>query len=403
MKGKFHTSARGILFRKSLIVFQFVISVGLIVGTFTVYRQLMFMRNYELGLDVSQKLVVRAPRIISENHTLHYESFKTDLQKLPDIAQVTASYLAPGNQAIGGQFVLNKKQPEKHQPFPIGGVDYNYLETYKIQVLHGRSFSREFPADKDAAVITEDVALQLGFDPVETALQEKIMVGTNWLNKEVTIIGIVKNINLKSLKFQRSGVVFMLGQDYQEEAPISFLQYNYYTIELNNLSRLQEKLAQIEDIYKKLFPGNPFNYFFLDNYFNAQYKAEEQFGKVFTIASGLAIFIACLGLFGLSAFMVRQRTKEIGIRKVLGASIQNILLLLSKDYIKLVCVAGIIALPLAYFSLHQWLESYMYRIQLSWWLFLVPVVIVIGIALFTVSFQTIKAALTNPAKVLHNE
>lgn len=147
----------------------------------------------------------------------------------------------------------------------------------------------------------------------------------------------------------------------------------------------------------------PFNYFFLDDFFNAQYRAEEQFGNVFTVASGLAIFIACLGLFGLSAFMVRQRTKEIGIRKVLGASTQNILMLLSRDFIKLVFIAGIIALPIAYWSLHRWLESYMVRIQLSWWLFFIPVVIVIGIAFFTVSFQTIKAALANPNNSLMHE
>jgi putative ABC transport system permease protein len=156
-------------------------------------------------------------------------------------------------------------------------------------------------------------------------------------------------------------------------------------------------------VYKELFPGNPFEYFFLDDYFNAQYRAEEQFGKVFTAASGLAIFIACLGLFGLSAFMVRQRTKEIGIRKVLGAPVQSILMLLSSDYIKLIAIAGLIALPIAYWSLHRWLESYMVRIPLSWWLFLIPVVIVILVALVTVSVQTIKAALANPAKSLRYE
>ncbi len=402
MKGKFHTSAGGIILRKSLIVFQFIISVGLIIGTFSVYQQLVFMKNHDLGLDLSQKLIVHAPKITDENYAHHYESFKAALQKLPDISHVTASHLAPGNPTMEGEFVINKKQPENMPIFSIGRVDYDYLETYQIKLLHGRDFSREFPSDQEAAVITEDVAIALGFDPVESALQETLVIQPNGLKKEVNIIGIVKNVNLKSLKLKRSGVVLMLAPDHQEEIPY-FLRFNYYTIELDNVSHLKENIASIEDLYKDHFPGNPFTYFFLDEYFNAQYQAEEQFGKVFTAASGLAIFIACLGLFGLSAFMVKQRTKEIGIRKVLGASLQSILLLFSKDYLKLLSLAGLIALPMAYFSLHRWLESYMVRIPLSWWLFLLPLAMVLGIALVTVSVQTIKAALANPAKVLHNE
>jgi putative ABC transport system permease protein len=403
MKGKFYASARGILLRKSLIVFQFVISVGLIAATFGVFQQLLFMKNHEMGYDMAQKLVVRTPSITDENYGPRYESFKTALQKLGGVGRVTASHLSPGDNNTGDQFVFNTKQPEIRQVFSINPVDYDYLEIYDIQLLYGRGFSREFPSDKDAAVITEEVALQLGFDPVETALQEKLMIAEGWWDKAVNIIGIAKNINLRSLKFEQPGVIFLLGKDSQAWYTFSFIQLNYFTVELDNISPLTEILASIEELYKNHFPANPFEYFFLDDYFNAQYRAEEQFGKVFTAASGLAIFIACLGLFGLSAFMVRQRTKEIGIRKVMGASIQNILLLLSKDYIKLVCLAGLIALPIAYFSLHQWLESYMVRIELSWWLFLIPVMIVISIALCTVSFQTIKAALTNPAKVLHND
>jgi putative ABC transport system permease protein len=225
------------------------------------------------------------------------------------------------------------------------------------------------------------------------------VIAPNWLKKEVSIIGIIKNISLYSSHRERTGVIFILGV----EEPVFSGAFNYLTIEVNNISHLRENLASIEGLYKSHFPGNPFTYFFLDDYFNAQYHAEEQYGKAFTIASCLAIFIACLGLFGLSSFMVQQRTKEIGIRKVLGATIQNILILLSKDYIKLVCLAGLIALPLAYFILNWWLESYMYRIELTWWLFVIPVVIVISIALFTVYFQTIRAALTNPANVLRNE
>jgi putative ABC transport system permease protein len=400
MKGKFYTSEGGAVLRKGLIVFQFFISVGLISCTLGVYNQLVYMKNQAKGYDPSQKLIVRVPGTAGENYAHHYWVFKTALQKLPDIGQITASFLSPGDaREKGGSQVSNKDELEKFQIFPINVVDEDYLETYKIQLLHGRGFSKEFPSDKDAAVITEDVALQMGFDPVESALQKKIVIAPNWLKKEVSIIGIVKNISLYSSHRERTGVVFILGV----EKPIFSGAFNYLTIEVNNISHLRENLVSIEDIYKSHFPGIPFTYFFLDDYFNTQYRAEEQYGKAFTIASCLAIFIACLGLFGLSSFMVQQRTKEIGIRKVLGATIQNILMLLSKDYIILVCLAGLIALPFAYFTLNWWLESYMHRIELSWWLFVLPVVIVIGIALFTVCFQTIRAALTNPANVLKNE
>ncbi len=406
MKGKFHSSARGILIRKSLIVFQFIISVGLIIGTFSVYQQLVFMKNHEMGYDMSQKLIIRAPMITDENYAQHYESLQTTLQKFPEVRQVTASHVSPGDsKQKGAYWVLNKKQPEKQKVVSFNTVDYDYLKTYKIQLLHGRDFSREFPSDKDAAIITEDLALQLGFDPPETALQEKVMIDDPTIKKDFTIIGIIKNLSLYSLKLEQRGMVFLLGKDDSQEFLTSTAQFpfTYFTVELGSLSHLQENIASIEKLYKSHFPGNPFTYFFLDDYFNAQYRAEEQFGKVFTAASGLAIFIACLGLFGLSAFMVKQRTKEIGIRKVLGASLQSMLMLLSKDYIKLLCIASLIALPIAYFSLQRWLESYMVRIQLSWWLFLIPVVIVIFIALLTVSFQTIRAALTNPVHSLRHE
>jgi putative ABC transport system permease protein len=354
------------------------------------------MKNYAKGLDITQKLIVRAPKIINDQGQEHqYESFKTALLKLPGIDQVTASYGSPGDHhGKGSQFVRSKKNPELFQPFTVNSVDYDYLYTYDVQLLHGRGFSREFPSDKNAAVITEDVALKLGFNSVEAALQEKLVISEHWWGKEVTIIGIVKRINLYSLRLEQSGVIFVLVGDQSPE---------YFTAQLSNISDLSKHLAQIEELYKSHFPGNPFEYFFLDEYFNAQYQAEEQFGKVFTAASSLAIFIACLGLFGLSSFMIKQRTKEIGIRKVLGAPVQSILLLLSSDYIKLIVLAGLIALPIAYFSLHQWLESYMVRITLSWWLFLMPVALVIFIALVTVSVQTIKAALANPAKSLQYE
>ncbi|MEK6479335.1 ABC transporter permease [Catalinimonas sp. 4WD22] len=401
MKGKFFTSARGLLFRKSLIVFQFMISVGLIIGTFCVYQQLVFMKDYEKGYDMSQKLIVRAPGITSDNYGQQYENFKTALQQLPDIQQITASYLSPGDpRGKGDQFVASKKNPEKGQIFSINGVDYDYLETYDIELQHGRGFTLEFPADQDAVVITEGVALELGFEPVETALLETLYLGTNWLNKEVQVIGIVKDISLYSLTLEQTGVIFIPGG---ERGYNSFDQFNYFTIGLDNLSHLQEKVASIEALYKAHFYGNPFDYFFLDEYFNAQYRAEEQFGKVFTAASGLAIFIACIGLAGLVSFMAVQKTQEIGIRKVLGASVRSILTLLSLDFFKLILISGLIATPIAYLVLKEWLSNYAFHIDLSWWMMIFPLFIVIGVSALSVIFQAFKAASGNPVDSLRYE
>ncbi|MEM6842593.1 MAG: ABC transporter permease [Bacteroidota bacterium] len=403
LKGKFHTSTQSILLRKGLIVFQFIISIGLIIGMFSIYQQLGFMKNYEKGYNQSQKLIVRAPQITRDQYGAHYQSFKNSVKEISEVGEVTSSFLSPGDSGgKGDQFIATIQQPEESHLFSMNVVDHDYLNTYEVQLLHGRGFSREFPADANATVITEDVALHFGFDPVESALQQKLIVSPGVLKREVTIIGIARNINLRSLQEERTGVLFLL-QDDENQNYAGRYQANYFTIDLNHLSHLPENIAQVGELYKSHFPGNPFSYFFLDEYFNAQYRSEEQFAKVFTAASSLAIFIACLGLFGLSAFMVRQRTKEIGIRKVLGAPVQTILLLLSRDYLKLILLAGLIALPIAYFSLHRWLESYTVRISLVWWLFLAPLVIVVLIALIIVSVQTIKAALANPAKSLRYE
>jgi len=404
-EGKFHTSSQGVLLRKSLIVFQFVISVGLIIGTYSVYQQLAFMKNYEVGYDLSQKLIVRAPRITDGNYHNHYESFKSSVKKIAGVQQVTASYVAPGDAHESGQHDVHEKgQPEKKIFATVNCVDEDYLNTYQVPFLYGRGFSCDFPSDKNAAVISKDLALQLGFDPVETALQGKIVIAPVWWGKEVSVVGIIDDIVMHSLKQEPTGDLFLLANaDERHMGYSGSLQFYHFTIDINDISHLQENIASIEKLYKERFPGNPFEYFFLDDYFNAQYRAEGQYGKVFTVASSLAIFIACLGLFGLSAFMIKQRTKEIGIRKVLGAPVPTILLLLSRDYFKLILLAGVIALPIAYFSLHQWLENYTVRIPLAWWLFLVPLAIVVLIALVTVSVQTVKAALANPAKSLRYE
>lgn len=400
IKGRFYGSSKGVLLRKCMIVFQFAVSVALIIGTITLYRQLQFMKNNEKGFDMTQKLMVRAPVITNEYYGQHYEKFKNSLMDLPYVSQVSASGVSPGDLRKGPS-ILNRKKPENEMWMPVNSIDYEYFDSYKITILHGRKFSRDFSSDKDAVLISERGALQLGFNPTETALHQKIVLDPQWVDKEVEIIGIVRDLSLYSLHLEQTGVIFQLGIYEGEITP--HWPFRHFTIELATSENLKDQIEYVEALYNKSFPGNPFDYFFLDDYFNAQYHTEEQFGKIFTTASGLAIFIACLGLFGLSTFMVEQRAKEISIRKVLGASLQNILVLLTHDYVRLVFIAALLALPFAYKILTLWLESYMYQVGLTWWSFIIPVVLVLSVALLTVSVETARAAITNPAETLQRE
>ncbi|MBC8110004.1 MAG: FtsX-like permease family protein, partial [Verrucomicrobia bacterium] len=235
-------------------------------------------------------------------------------------------------------------------------------------------------------IINEKAALSLGFATPQAALGQKIKWGT-----EREILGIVKDYHHQGLKQTIDPIIFMPRHN-----------GSYYAIRLST-DKVQSKMSELERLYKQNFPGNPFEYFFADENYNKQYKAEMQYGTIFTIASFLAIFIGCLGLFGLASFSVEQKTKEIGIRKVLGASVSQIVTLLSKDFLKLVLIAFVIAVPVAWYAMHQWLQDFAYRIDISWWIFALAGVLALLIALLTVSFQAIRAALANPVKSLRTE
>jgi putative ABC transport system permease protein len=258
---------------------------------------------------------------------------------------------------------------------------------YQLQLLAGRPFSDKLASDSAAILLNEAALKVLGFRSPDAAVGQKVQY-----ESEREIIGVVKDFNHYSL--EQAVVPIIL--EFHRTNP------KFYSLKVVP-SRLKETLASIQRTYANLFPNSPFEYYFLDEAFDQQYKADQQFGRLFGLFSGLAIFIACLGLFGLSLFTTTQRTKEIGVRKVLGATVPNILLLLSKDFIKLVLVANVVAWPLTYWGVHKWLENYAFRIEIDSWLFLFPALLVLLIALVTVSFQTIKAARRNPVKALRYE
>jgi len=303
----------------------------------------------------------------------------------------------PGKELSWGRSFYIPSRPEKSAGINIIAIDEDFFDLYSANFVAGRNFS-QMPSNQEAVILNEKAVQLLGFEDAEAATQQEIIWeeadGQRWRRQ---IIGVVKDFNQESLHKKVGPMIFAFKRAI--EAPWAG---EYYSIKIATQD-YPATLAQIQTSWQQSFPNSPFDYFFLDEYFNRQYQADHFLSKVLRLFSLLAILIACLGLFGLSSYTTVQRTKEIGIRKVLGASVSNIISLLSQDFIRLVLLAVLVALPLAYFAMQQWLQHYAFRISISWWLLALPVGMVLLIALFTVSVQTIRAALTNPARSLRYE
>ncbi|HEY9487198.1 MAG TPA: ABC transporter permease, partial [Chryseosolibacter sp.] len=390
LKGRFKNTAKGVLFRKGMVVIQFVASITLIVGTFTVYRQLRFMQDQKLGVDINQTLVLQAPNVVDSTYAQKFQVFKQQIMQYPEVLSVTAASSVPGRQPewnAGGIRRLSQREDEANQ-YRVIMMDHDFIKTFGLEVLKGRPFSGELSNEYQNVMINESAARLMGFSKIEDAINDEIFF---W-GDTFRIIGVLKNYHQESLKKAYEPLVFRYN-----DAP-----GGYYSIKFNT-SNVRESIVKFEDHWKALFPGNPFIHFFLDDHYNEQYQADQQFGKVFGVFSILAIFIACLGLFGLSSLTAIQRTKEIGVRKVLGATIQSILALMSRDYLMLLSVSIVLAIPIAWWIMRSWLQEFAYRIPLAWWIFVVPSLTVVLIALITVSVHTFRAARTNPATSLRYE
>ena len=394
LKGVFAKSAGGILLRKFLVVFQFSISIILIAGTMVLYQQLRFMQNKNLGMDVEQIVVLKAPEIGGDSlFKLNNPAFLNQLKAMPFVKQVSNTGNVPGNWyswAAAGITRLNPQKDDDKKNYNILMMDENYLNTFKIQLLAGQDFTSQLCETNfneiNKVLINEKAAISLGFTDPKTAIGRKINWGT-----EREVIGVVKDYNHQGLQKNIDPIVFLPRHNLA-----------YFAVRMNT-EQVQSHIGELENLYKKTFIGNPFEYFFADENYNKQYKSEIQYGTIFTVASFLAIFIACLGLFGLAMFSVEQKTKEIGIRKILGASVTNITTLLSKDFLKLVGIAFIIAVPLAWFGMNKWLQDFAYRIDIQWWIFALAGLLAMSIAILTIGYQAVKIALTNPVKSLRTE
>ena len=387
LKGKMNTGFSKSNLRSTLVVFQFFTTILLITGTIVIYKQLNYIQSTKIGFNKEQVMVVDIPSMSRSTA----ESFKTEVSKLSSVKSASfAGFLPVSNSARNDntwstESVMTEKNGFNMQNWRI---DYDYIPTLGMEIIKGRNFSPQYGGDSTALIINEATAALIGGgDPVGRKLYSSD--GQNPI--VYTVIGVVKNFNYESLRKNVSPLAFRLGNNRWAAA---------FRVETKDMKNL---LSQVESKFKAMAPGMPFSYNFLDESFDRMYRDEQRIGKIAFSFSFLAILIACLGLFGLATYMAEQRTKEIGIRKVLGASVSGIVQMLSKDFVKLVLIACVFALPLAWWAMSQWLQNFAYRVTIGWWVFAAAAVIALIIAVLTVSSQAVKAALSNPVKSLRTE
>lgn len=389
LKGKFSDSGRGYLLRKILVVFQFTASVAFIAGTILVYSQLHYMRTLDLGVDIEQTLVLRGPGIgIDSTYDHVFTTFKNEINSIAGISHLTASTNVPGDEIFWASGVRRTDEEQGRGVIYIIGMDEDYIPAFDIELLAGRNFSSEFGTESLALIINARAVDFLGYASADEALGRKL----NIHGEDRHIVGVIGDYHQMSLK--------------QEPIPLlyRYLPSNrtFFSMKIG-ADNLDEGLGKLKSAFDEFFPGNPFNYFFLDEFFDRQYRIEKQIFVATGVFSLVAIIIAALGLFGLSSYTTLQRTKEIGIRKVNGASVNRILMLLSREFLDLVLLSILFATPLTWWIIKRWLEGFPYKAGIHWYVFAITAIFVTLFALMAVAIQTLHAANTNPADSLKYE
>ena len=376
--------------RTGLVVFQFAVSTGLIIATIIVYQQLHYMQDKKLGYEKEQVLYLQDMYVIGNRDV--QTAFKESLLKDNRIINASVGTDVPGNPSMDGTEAYPKEKREGETGAEIHinifHVDYDYIPTLGIKMAAGRNFSRAFRTDSFAVVINEAAVRDLGWSGTNPIGKTIISSGQHSYN----VIGVMSDFHYASVKQKIAPLMMRLGTGYR-----TGLIVKVKTADIKNL------LADIKKQWDATSPGSPFSYYFLDNKFAALYSAEQKTGQIFSIFSIVAIVIACMGLFGLATYSTQQRAKEIGIRKIFGASVQDVLLLVAREFLLLVGVSLLIAIPVTWWGMHKWLLEFAYRIPINGWIFLAAGIIALMIALATISFHTIKAALANPVKSLRAE
>ncbi|MFC1564220.1 ABC transporter permease [candidate division KSB1 bacterium] len=386
LKGTLSTRSTKTAFRKSLVVVQFGISIILIIGTSIIYSQLNYIKNKDLGFDYEGILAIKMK---SESAAANYRSIKDEFLKHANVEDVTGSSELPVNvlnETIVEWYGSNYDEPPS---FRYIAVDYNFLDMYRIQIMEGRDFSEYITSDIDKAVIVNEVALtQIGSDSLLNR-EFKTELG----NKIASIVGIAEDFHLSSLYEPLEPVVVFPGR---------YEDFKWISVKIR-LQNIDDTINYLKDMMNRVLPDQAFEYFFIDDYLDNLYRNETIMGQIFIIFSLFTVLIACLGLFGLVSFTAEERTHEIGVRKILGATVPNIVSLLLKDFARLILIANIVSWPIGYFLMNTWLQDFAYRIDINLELFFFAGIVTYIIALITVSFQTIKAAIANPAESLRYE
>jgi putative ABC transport system permease protein len=391
LKGKLSGGLRRSTLRNVLVVGQFTTSIFLIAATIIVFRQLNYIQTKKLGFSKDQMLIVNGTGALGNNR----DAFKNEVSKFTGVKGTTyAGYLpvagsSRNDVSFSSEAAMSSTNSINMQ---VWNIDHNYIPLMEMEIVKGRNFSRDFGTDSNATIINETAAKLLGWDdPVGKKLHTYFQdnFGNTLISREV--IGVVKNFHFESMKENIGPLCFRLADN------------SWATAFKVNPTDIKQLVSKIENKWKAMAPGMPFSYQFMDESFDNMYRVEQRTGKLGLTLAVIAILIACLGLFGLATYTAEQRIKEIGVRKVLGATISNIVSMLSKDFIILVVVASVIAIPLAWWAMNKWLQDFAYRISIGWWVFAAAGIIALLIAVITVSTQAIKAALANPVKSLRTE
>ncbi len=388
LKGVFKAGGSNISFRKLLVIVQFAISIILIISTVIVFQQLSYIQNKSLGFDKEHIVTMGYNAALNDN----YQSFKTELLSNPSIKSISMSSRIPTGRlldAMGSQINLGNSLAPTKADIKYVQADADFLSTYGIEILAGRNFYNDLSLDTSSFLINESAVKALGLSSMEEAIGKPFQYG----GQNGILAGVFNDFNFESLHQRILPIVLFTGKTNSA----------YRRISVKIAGNIPAALSHLERTWKQFLPEVPYQYNFLDERYNKLYDSEQKQAGIFTVFSCIAIFIACLGLFGLSAFTITQRVKEIGIRKVLGASTTTIVQLVSKEFLLLVLLSAILAFPVAWYAMDNWLQSFAYRISIQWWIFIVAAVIALIIAFATISIQAIKAALSNPVKSLRSE
>lgn len=394
LKGKYLNSKSGDRIRKVLVVTQYVASMVLLCGTLIVFSQLNFMRGKTLGIKTDQILVVKFPGQTKGLNT-KLEAMRKSIKQLPMVSKVTFSGAVPGEEVA--TFLSNRRTNDalkQNRLYEMLTCDADYIDAYGLELAAGRGFSEEFGDDKNKLVINEMSVRNLGFASNEEAIGEQVSVET--LSEPMQIIGVVKDYHQQSLNKNYTPIMLI------HKDKIGWLPQRYISIVMKS-GDPTALISQVEEIWNRYFEDSSYDYFFLDQFFNHQYRQDEVFGLMIGYFTGLAIFISCLGLWVLVMFSCITRTKEMGIRKVLGASRFSLFYQLGKNFFQLILISIFIALPIAWFSMDTWLSHYAFRIELQWWFFVVPVVLMLLVSFVTVACQTVTVIFSKPIRSLRSE